>query len=387
MMRILLVLRYFYCPSLPIGGAERQALRLSKELQKQGLSVTVVTGLWEWGQPRRQVIDGVPVRRHFTAWGLFEIKGLRKFAQYVYLLSLFWYLIRHRHEYDVIHCHSAMFGASIVVLAGQLLHKPTLIRAMASGHWGDLKMVRQDRSIKGTGWMLNRIREADAVVALNPQVVDEMTRIGIPQNRIHHIPNGIETTPGADGRDYGLQDPVVITFVGRLHPQKDVATLLAAFQLVVQQEPHVRWQLRLAGTGPLEGRLKALTRELLIEQQVLFLGHVQDVNALLDQSDLFVLPSLSEGMSNALLEAMSRGLPCIVTDIPGNRDLIQDGENGYLIEAGDAAGLAHTITTTIRDAALREQLGRRGRETVEMKYSLTHVANQYVGLYEELLSR
>ena len=386
-MRILLVLRYFYCPSQPIGGAERQALRLSKELQGQGLSVTVVTGLWEWGQSRRQAIEGVPVHRHFTAWGMFEIKGLRKFAQYFYLFSLLLYLIQHRHEYDIIHCHSAMFGAPIVILAGQLLHKPAVIRAMASGAWGDLKMVRQDHSIKGTGWMLRKIREADAIVALNPEVAGEMIAIGVPADHIFLIPNGIQGEPMTQNRDYELGDTVIVTFVGRLHPQKDVQTLLEAFQLVVQQASHLQWQLRLAGTGPLEGKLKALVRDLSVERQVAFLGHVQDINALLDQSDLFVLPSLSEGISNALLEAMSRGLPCIVTDIPGNRDVIQDRVNGLLIQVGDSAGLARTIIDVVQDAALRKELGYRACQTIEAKYSLTEVANRYAGLYEDLLSQ
>src|SRR5512135_953633 len=150
-MRVLIVLRYFYCRSEPIGGAEREALRLAQKLQNNQVAVTVVTGLWNWGQPRREPIQGIPVRRHFTAWGMFNIKGLRKFGQYIYLLSLFSYLVYHRNAYDVIHCHSAMFEASIAVLAGKLLHKPIVVRSMASGPWGDLAAVRRERSLWGTG--------------------------------------------------------------------------------------------------------------------------------------------------------------------------------------------------------------------------------------------
>ena len=81
-MRVLLILREFYCPALPIGGAERQALKLAGELHKMGVSVRIVTGLWGWGQRRREIIQGVNVERHFAAWGMFGIKGLRKFGFY-----------------------------------------------------------------------------------------------------------------------------------------------------------------------------------------------------------------------------------------------------------------------------------------------------------------
>jgi hypothetical protein len=135
-MRVVLVLRDFYCASLPIGGAEMQALRLARKLIEHGVSVTIATGQWDWGQPRREQIQGVPVHRHFTAWGILDVRGLRRVRQYLYLLTLFLYLVRHSNEYDLIHCHSAMFGAAVASLTGRLLHKRTLVRAMASGPWG-----------------------------------------------------------------------------------------------------------------------------------------------------------------------------------------------------------------------------------------------------------
>ncbi len=384
-MRVLIVLRYFYCPSEPIGGAERQALRLAQELQANQVPVVVVTGLWTWGQPRRETIQGIPVHRHFTAWGMFDIKGLRKFGQYFYLLSLFSYLIRHRNAYDVIHCHSAMFEASVAVSAGRLLHKPTLVRSMASGRWGDLTAMRRDRSLGGTGWMLRKIREADAVVALNRQAKDEMLENGVAGDKIFHIPNGIELEPNGHGRDAALSDPISIIFVGRLHSQKRVDVLLQAFKLVLQRRPDLAWRLKLAGTGPLERELNALADELAISRHVEFLGHVANVDALLDQSDLFVLPSASEGISNALLEAMARGLPCIVTDIPGNNEVIQNRQNGILVTSGDPEALAEAMLDLAADDELRARLGRQARRTIETKYLLSGVAAKYIELYESLL--
>jgi glycosyltransferase involved in cell wall biosynthesis len=384
-MRVLIVLRHFYCPSMPIGGAERQALKLAKKLQENGVSVTVATGLWDWGLPRQEVIQGIPVRRHFTAWGMFNIRGLRKFGEYFYLLSLFLYLIWHCNEYEVIHCQSAMFEAPVAVLAGKLLRRPVVVRAMASGTWGDLKRLREDRSILGTGWMSRKIRDADAVIALNGEVVQELVEIGVAQEKIFFIPNGVEIGPDSCHRDYALDEPVVVTFVGRLHPQKGVNMLLRAFRLTLQEMPDIRWRLKLAGTGELERHLKGLADELAISQQVEFLGHVEDVDTLLDQSDLFVLPSLSEGMSNALLEAMAHGLPCIVRDIPGNNDVIRDGENGVTVKSDDVEGLARAMVRLAADVESRRRLGQQAHQTVKTHYSLAKVTNQYIGLYEGLL--
>jgi glycosyltransferase involved in cell wall biosynthesis len=380
-----MILRHFYCPSMPIGGAERQAVKLAERLQENGVSVMVVTGLWDWGQPRQEVIQGIPVRRHFTAWGMFDLKGLRRFGQYFYLLSLFLFLIRHRNEYDVIHCHSAMFEAPIAVQAAKLLRKLVVVRAMASGTWGDLKRLKEDRTVFGTGWMTRKIRDAAAVIALNKQVVQELVEIGVAQDKIFRIPNGVEIRSDSRTRDYALDDSVVVTFVGRLHPQKGVNMLLRAFWLTLQEMPNIHWQLKLAGTGWLERNLKALADELAISQQVEFLGHVEDVDALLDQSDLFVLPSVSEGMSNALLEAMAHGLPCIVRDIPGNNDVIQDGENGVTVKSDDVEGLARAMIHLAADVELRKRLGQQAYQTVKTHYSLAKVTHQYIRLYENLL--
>jgi len=384
-MRILLVLREFYCPSKPIGGAERQALKLAERLIEKGAIVTVVTGQWDWGQHRREKINGILVHRHFTGWGMFNIRGLRRFGQYLYLLTLFLYLVRHRDKYDFIHCHSAMFGASMVVLAGKWLHKKTLIRAMASGAWGDIERMRKERSILGTGWMLSEFKDADCIVALNKQIVAELIETRVKSERIVHLPNGVETEQIKPKTDYRLGHEVTVTFVGRLHPQKGVDVLLSAFKQVQEELPQFSWRLTLVGGGGLCHKLEAMAHQLSLDRTVEFAGQVDDPFPILSQSDIFVLPSRSEGMSNALLEAMAHGLPCIVTDIAGNNEVIRHNENGLLVQPDDDNDLAAAIGSLVVDEKLRQRLGQNAIKTVEEKYSLDSVANQYMALYADLL--
>ncbi|RLC77201.1 MAG: hypothetical protein DRI81_08965 [Chloroflexi bacterium] len=386
-MKVLIVLRYFYCPSESIGGAERQALKLAQRLIERGVDVTVVSGQWERGQPRRDEVGGVPVHRHFTGWGTSRLRGMGRISQYLYMLTLFLYLVGHRNEYDFIHCHSAMFSAPVVVLAGRLLHKKTLVRAMASGVWGDIKRLREGEggSIWGTRWMVNQLQDADAIVALNPQVAVELTEIGVAPDRIVHIPNGVEVEHIRRKTDYGLGREVDVAFVGRLHPQKGVDTLLAALRHVYEEHPHLFWRLRLVGSGSRRPQFEALARQLLVEQTVEFMGEVDDPFPILERSDIFVLPSRSEGMSNALLEAMAHGLPCIATDIPGNNDIITSGRNGLLVHLDDEDDLASAIGRLATDQGLRERLGREAARCVEETYSLAVTADRYVGLYTTLL--
>jgi glycosyltransferase involved in cell wall biosynthesis len=384
-MRILIILRYFYCPSIPVGGAERQALKLAERLIGKGVAVTIVTGLWDWGQPRREKINGVPVHRHFTGWGMFNVRGLRKFGQYLYLLSLFLYLLLHRNEYDLIHSHSARFGASMVVQAGKLLHKKTLVRSMSSGAWGDVTTVREERSIRGTRWMLHKLGEADCAVALNEQVIRELVEIGVKPERVVRIPNGVETDQVKPKADYRLGSAVKVIFVGRLHPKKGVDTLLLAWQRVTRELPQLAWRLRLVGKGGLGYEMEASARQLSVDQTVEFCGQVDHPFPLLRQSDIFVLPSRSEGMSNALLEAMAHGLPCIVSDIAGNDEVIQHERNGLLVKLDDEQDLARAIARLATDHALRERLGREALRTVEESYSIDSVADRYMALYTDLL--
>lgn len=371
---------------LPIGGAERQAAKLARELMGRGVGVTVVTGQWKLGESRRVVINQIPVHRHFTFRGMQNIKGLRKFSHYTYLVTLFVYLLKHRNDYDLIHCYSAMSGAFAVAVAGRLLGKRTLARPMASGAvWGDISRMKDGRSVPGSRWMMGALRNVDRIIALNQEVARELEVIGVAADRIVCLPNGVETDGMARKSDYRANSEIVVTFVGRLHPQKGVETLLLALRTVVASSPQLACRLRLVGEGPLRPHLETQAQQLGIDHTTEFLGQVQDVFPVLRESDIFVLPSRAEGMSNALLEAMTCGLPCIATNIPANAEIIQDGRNGLLVNVDDDEDLAQAIIRLAESRGLREKLGREAASTIDSRYSLHRVAEQYLTLYQELL--
>jgi glycosyltransferase involved in cell wall biosynthesis len=144
--------------------------------------------------------------------------------------------------------------------------------------------------------------------------------------------------------------------------------------------------LYLLGDGPLKEELMHLAEQLEITDRVLFHGQTDNVLTHLQEADLFVLPSRAEGLSNALLEAMSCGLPVVVSAIPGNVDVIDHNQNGLRFTVDDPDALAQILTSLLTNANQRKRLGRQARQTVERRYSLSAVADQYIDLYRDLMN-
>lgn len=381
-LRVLMVVRLFF----PwIGGAELQAARLARELTRQGIQVQIVTGRWFRGTPRDDVVEGIRVFRNHAMWEFFGIKGLRKLGGYLYIITLLWYLWRRRHTYDVIHIHGLSYHTFAAVVAGRFLGRPTITKLANSGPGSDIRKMRNGDHLALSRLMLPRALQCDRFVALNGEIVRELMISGVPQRRIVRIPNGIDPTVFAEKTSYQLHDPARLLFVGRLHGQKGLDTLLHSLRSVLTRIPGQRVVLQLLGDGPDRAKLEALAGQLGISAHVAFLGSRDDVRAYLSEADIFVLPSRAEGLSNALLEAMSAGLPVVVSRIPGNEEVVDHAENGLLCAVDDAASLASALMTLLDDQALRQALGRSARTTVDREYGLSGVARSYIGLYRELL--
>jgi glycosyltransferase involved in cell wall biosynthesis len=383
-LRVVMVVRLF----LPwIGGTERQAHRLAQQLVKEGVEVRVVTGRWFRGTPRRETIDGIEVFRNHALWEFFGIKGLRKLGGYFYILTLVWHLWRSRHGYDVIHVHSLNYHTFAAVLAGRLTGRPVIVKLANSGPASDIERMRRGQQLALSGLMLRTALRCDRFVALNQAIVRDLIACGVERDRIVRIPNGVEASPRGDvERTYDLHAPVRVVFVGRLHQQKGVQTLLHSLGELRRRSRGLSISLQLVGDGPERTELAALATRLGVSDDVAFLGSRTDVGRLLRRSDIFVLPSRAEGLSNALLEAMSVGLPVVVSNIPGNEDVVDHLSNGLLFRVDDSTSLASAVMRLLDDPDLRRAVGRQARLTVIERYGFDGVARRYLALYEKLLA-
>lgn len=205
------------------------------------------------------------------------------------------------------------------------------------------------------------------------------------------IRNGIELNAlpdrsrcSATRKAFGVPDDVcLIGSVGRLTPVKGFPHLLKAVQILTEQGLHVK--LWLVGDGILNQELRRLAQDSGVAEQVVMLGHRQDTYELLQAMDMFVLPSLHEGIPMALLEAMAVGLPVIATRVGGIPEVIEDRVSGILVEPGDPDDLALMCRKLMHDAASAERLGKAARARVEEKFSSGTMAADVANVYRRLV--
>ncbi|MEV0535445.1 glycosyltransferase [Kitasatospora sp. NPDC050463] len=237
-------------------------------------------------------------------------------------------------------------------------------------------------------------RRNDAVVAVSHAVARTIPaarrRPGAWVHVVHHGPDLAGAPQGPAARaaaraELGLpQDAFVVGTVGNLTPKKDQATLLAAHARLRRHHPRAR--LVLIGAGPLESRLRAHADELGASGSVLFAGSRPDVPALLPGLDVFALSSRQEGLPVALMEAMTSGLPAVVTRVGGMPEVLDDGDQGLLVEPGDPAALATALGRLADDRELRERLGAAARERAA-HFDVAGAQRAVEAVYEQVLRR
>lgn len=238
-------------------------------------------------------------------------------------------------------------------------------------------------------WLIRKT----AVVVVNSQAVKSFyERAGLPSEKLVVIPNGVPPAPGIGEDDarwrlsqLGIDTSrPIVGFIGRLWPQKRVADLIWASDIL--RLAGIEHQVVIVGDGPRRPSLERFTRNLDLRERVHFLGHRGDALELLAGFDLLVLPSVFEGMPNVVLEAMQAKKPVIATQIPGLSELVEDERTGLLVEPKKPFLLAKAIHRTIEDPELRRQWGEAGFRRAVERFSVERMVESYARLYDELLS-
>ncbi|MBT9501002.1 MAG: TIGR03088 family PEP-CTERM/XrtA system glycosyltransferase [Burkholderiaceae bacterium] len=225
------------------------------------------------------------------------------------------------------------------------------------------------------------------------------TKVHVPEPRITQIYNGVDLsrfTPAepsqprvAPGCPFSGSSLWLVGTVGRMQTVKDQLGLARAFVLALEQRPDLRSRLRLVmiGDGPLREQAQALLQAHGAADLAWLPGERSDVAQIMSGLDCFVLPSLGEGISNTILEAMACGLPVIATDVGGNAELVNRGHTGLIVPAADAQALADAILNLVDDPAKAQAMGQAGRRLAQQKFSLPAMVGAYQGLYDRLLDQ
>ncbi|NOT02150.1 MAG: glycosyltransferase [Phycisphaerales bacterium] len=232
-------------------------------------------------------------------------------------------------------------------------------------------------------------RMCACVVGNSPSVVEHLRqRAHMAASRLCCISGGVDVAAIQSAQplpraELGVDDDcAIVLWVGRLDPVKGLDELLAAFRIV---DTGRRTMLLLVGDGPYRPRVESMIREYGLGNRVRLLGRRSDVAEVMKTADVFAFPSRTEGMPNALLEAMAAGLAAVATDVAGCRDVVVDGETGLLVPGGDVGALTAAMRRLLVDDGLRRALGARAARHAGAQYSFHRCVTRYAALYDRVL--
>jgi glycosyltransferase involved in cell wall biosynthesis len=374
-LRICYVVSYFH----PFAsGAERQALAQGLELVRRGHDVHVITRSVSGYPIDDEDYNGVLIHRWIrtsTRGPLFALSFVR---------GAIASLRRLRSSIDLVHTHQGLWEAVATGLARPWLSGlPTLVQPASSGYYGEADELHRTR---GSFLLRKVILRNTAFAAISAEIERQWIDLGVPSCRMVRTASGVDTDhfrPGVSPREAELLPRPRALFTGRLHPQKNLPLLLEAWREVTRQTSA---NLILVGPGSDREALTQLARQFGISDRVQFVGAVADPADYLRAADLFVLPSVAEGMSNSLLEAMATGLPCVVSGIGGNTDLVEDGRTGRLVVDSSPQSWSSTMVELLSDPERARELGVAARDRIDRQFSLCAVVDRYEILYRDMIA-
>jgi len=234
------------------------------------------------------------------------------------------------------------------------------------------------------------LKNMDGIVGVSETLVQQLRGAGVTARLIWRIPNGIRVSGEGLGGQIARQDTVkgnadnhvVLGAVGRLAPVKGFGYLLTAMQEVVPQYPRCR--LIIAGDGPLKQELESLCDRLGLGQFVHFAGFLEDMEEFFTRIDVFLMPSLSEGLPMALLEAMACGKACIASEVGGVPEVLSSPDLGILVPPAQPSAIAKAILSVIRDEGGRALMGEKARRVILERFSVERMAAKYLEFYGQI---
>jgi len=361
-----------------LGGGQINLLSLARSLDKRKFDVSVCS---QAGGP---LVDKIRENniKHFPV--CFRKRLDRKIVREIVSI------LKNNH-FDILHTHGGIAG-----LYGRwAAHKcavPIIVHTLHGIHYLHYRNI----ILKYVYMLLERFfsRFTDAVIFVSDSDRKTAERLGlVPLNKMVVVKNGIdfsefktEVTAAMEKEDVGLgiSRPVVGT-VARLHRQKGIPYFLKSAQKICKAFTEAK--IVIVGSGPLQKRLKRMAQNLSLEDSISFLGEREDGPQLISLFDVFVLPSLWEGLPYVLMEAAALAKPVVATDIDGVRELVKNMETGILVPPGDPESLASAVIYLLQNKEVALKFGENFRKEISSRYTLSRMAdeteNLYLRLYEE----
>ena len=384
-LRVLLI-----CDTYPpvLGGSEIEAQRVSAAMIEAGHRVHV---LCSGGPPmprQREWVDpaGVPV-------SILTRRSSGRVKDLIFAVEVAWYILRHGRSFDVVYFLMQGLHVATGLVAVRILKLPVVMKISGDGIIPLMARSRMGR------FELSRLRRWGVpVMLLNEGMIQEAVACGFERGQLIWMPNPVDTAkfrpaqPGESAawrRKNGIPETArVVIYVGRLSHEKGLPGLLKGFALAARNDPDP--MLVLVGDGAQRSELEKLARELSpAAERIRFIGRIDVTEGpcWLCAADVFALTSPNEGFPCALVEAMSAGLPSVVSGIPANLQLIRDEVHGVTVPWNDEAAIGAAIRRLLNDRDLRERMGQAARQRACENYSTERIVERYEELLESTIHR
>ena len=398
MTRVLFLAESFH-PVL--GGGEAHLRALGAALVACGDQATVLTRRGGASWPAKEEIDGIRVHRVPPA-------GPGRSGKYLMIPAAARALVREARRHDLLVVRGTRVLGVPGLVAGRVAGLPVVLQPEINGEldgcaftWGKpWAQGTRARLVEAGVAVRNRwLRDGEAFVAMSQQIRDEMIGAGIPAERVALIPHGVDTArfrPATPGEAAALRARLrlpagtLAVYTGRLLRGKGLETLLEALASVAAAEPDLRLVLVGSGEGQslsVEDALRRRAADAPLAGRVVFAGRVDAVEDWLRAADLFLFPSLFEGLGISLVEAAACGLAAIGSRTGGIVDVIEDARSGVLVEPDNAAGLASALRALAGDGGRRAEMGHQARRVARERFDSRDALARYRALFREVSSR
>lgn len=351
-----------------VGGIAIHAHEMSKMQARMGNEVSVYSSFWG-DEPREESRDNYRIKR---------FRGITIFRNSIAPMLLY-DLLRQKDQYDIIHAHSHLYFSTVLCALARRLGSSPLVITNHGLISQTAPMWLQKIYIPTVGkWTYNA---ADTVICYTDTERSQLINLGINPEKIVVIHNGVNTEIFAPAKS--IPDKKQILWIGKYVPGKGVEYLIKGFQLFSQDHPD--YQLVMVGRGPLKDTYIETIQELGIAEKVVFKDFVpnNDLPKYYQESQIFVLPSLEEGVPRTILEAMSCGVPVVCTRLPQLVDIVSG--SGLLVPTKDPQAIADALSQVVSDPTFSLSLGENGRKRVLSDYSWEDTVRKTLDLYRAVL--
>jgi len=360
------------------GGIGYYVYNLSKKLVERGHTVTVITRGSET-RSAKEVIDGIEV--HKVAF--FPFYPFHIWVHGIFVNAIFKSL---QSDFTLIHLHTPLvppIKSSLPVIT--TVHTPMKVDAKYHEIVDISSLAERVQSMALYPLIESRLFSiSKSITAVSSSVANELKEYGLDPNKITVIGNGIDEKTFVPVHNHESPEKYVL-YTGVLRARKGLFDLLDCARYVSKKHPEVRFFV--CGTGPFSKKLEKEVYRRRLQKEVVLLGHVtrRKLLWLYQNATAHVVPSHYEGLPTVLLEAMSCGLPVVATEVGGNKEVISNDVNGFLVPPKSPRAMAEILLRLLSDDKLVERIGEAARKTIEKKYTWNRIANNILECYEKLL--